>query len=90
MLTWSTNELADIFMMGRTAIRGWIRTGKLRGVKTCNQEGYLVTVDSLFDFFKKYPVYQEIFVFKLNHECTIGNKDSKEVLNYLQKKGYLT
>lgn len=89
MLTWSTEELADILEVTASAIRTWIQKKQLRAVKTCNKEGNRIRESSLLDFLDDHPKYRQIFLNKLNHSSTIGNMDSKEVYNYLQQKGYL-
>ena len=89
MLTWSTEELADILEVTASAIRTWIQKKQLRAVKTCNKEGNRIRESSLLYFLDDHPKYRQIFLHKLNHSSTIGNRDSKEVYNYLQQKGYL-
>jgi len=89
MLTWSTEELADILEVTASAIRTWIQKKQLRAVKTCNKEGNRIRESSLLYFLDDHPKYRQIFLYKLNHSSTIGNRDSKEVYNYLQQKGYL-
>ncbi|MBR3585464.1 MAG: helix-turn-helix domain-containing protein [Oscillospiraceae bacterium] len=89
MLTWTTEELADILDVTASAVRGWIQKKWLRAVKTCNWEGNRIRESSLLDFLDDHPKYRQIFLHKLNHNSTIGNRNSKDVYNYLQQKGYL-
>lgn len=89
MLTWSTNQLADILDVSPSTIRTWIQLKKIRAVKTCNKEGCYIRDSSLFDFLDEHPKYLQIFMHKLFQNSTFCGMDSKEVWHYLQRKGYL-
>lgn len=90
MLTWSTEELAEILDVAASTVRKWIQKKQLRAVKACNKEGNRIRESSLIDFLDDHPKYRQIFLHKLTNNGAIGNKDSKEVYNYLLQKGYLT
>ncbi len=90
MLTWTTEEVADILEVTPGAVRMWIHKKWLRAVKTSNKDGNRIRETSLLGFMDEHPKYRQIFLHKLHNTATIGGLDSKEVYNYLNKKGYLT
>lgn len=90
MLTWTTEQIADILEVSVRTVRDWIFKKQLHAVKTCNKEGNRIRETSLLDFIDDHPKYRQIFLHKLFNTSTIGGLDAKEVRNYLQKKGYLT
>lgn len=89
MLTWTLNELSDILDVSPSTIRSWIQLKKIKAVKTCNKEGNVIRDAALFDFLHEHPKYLQIFMYKLFQNSTFCGMDSKEVLHYLQRKGYL-
>lgn len=89
MLTWSTNELADILEVRSTTVRGWVSRGLLKGVKFSNREGLRISSRNLFEFFKTHQQYMDIFTKKLTTQSYIGDKNSQSVMQYLLKAGLL-
>lgn len=89
MLTWSTNELADILEVSPSTIKSWVHRGHIKGVKTCNREGLRFSSRNLFEFFKAHQNYYDIFYQKLTTNSCIGEKLSHDVLQYLLKVGLI-
>ena len=89
MLTWTTRELADIFNMSISGVRGWVNKGWLRAVKTSNYEGLQISCRDLMNFLDSHQYYKDIFVHKLTSEGLIGGKNSRSVLQYFLKEGLL-
>lgn len=89
MPTWSIQELADIFELAPNTIRTWVRLDKLHGVKIYQNEGYRISDRSLFEFFRTHEALRIVFMYKLEHNEKIGNKDTKKHAEYLHRKGYI-
>ena len=89
MLEWSVKELADIFDMAASTVRGWVCDGKLHAVKYSNRDGLRISARDLFEFFETKPELKDIFMKKLTTNCTIGGKDCHTALQYLLKVGLI-
>lgn len=55
---YTVKDISLLLNVNIETIRIWIRTGKLKGIKTSRKNGFVVQKDDLLDFCNKNPKYR--------------------------------